>query len=57
MITLKEKKNATRRDHEAALAAYEFNRITFADLIFASNAAEAAYDKWLDSLDEVQHGY
>ena len=53
MITLKEKKNATRRDHEAALAAYEFNRITFADLIFASNAAEAAYDKWLDSLDEV----
>ena len=46
MSTLKENKSATRRDHEKALAAYEFNRITFADLMYYSKAADAAYNKW-----------
>jgi len=55
MSTLKENKNATRRDHEKALAAYEYSRITFADLIFASNAADVAYNKWLDSLDDAAY--
>jgi len=52
MSTLKENKNATRRDHEKALAAYEHSRITFADLMYYSNAAEVAYDKWAASLDD-----
>lgn len=55
MSTLKENKSATRRDHEKALAAYEFNRITFADLMYYSKAADAAYNKWLDSLDDAAY--
>jgi len=53
MSNLKEKSNAAKQEYYVALAAFEFNRITFKDLILASNAAEVAYDKWLDSVEGV----
>jgi len=53
MSTLREKRDAARREYEAALAAFEFNRVTFSDLMFASNVAEAAYDKWAEAEEVI----